>query len=92
MAAASFLTSLFFMFFHGSLSLYSTFFCYLLFVFLQSVACFHMGQCCPIMFSLCASNIDRACHRATVVLFAVRLQPVPASGEKLQKVLRYKPQ
>ena len=51
-----------------------------------------MGQCCPMMFSLCASNIDRACHRATVILFAVRLQPVPASGEKLQKVLRYKPQ
>ena len=48
-----------------SLSTVHSFVIFCLF-FLQSVACFHMGQCCPIMCSLCASNIDRACHRATV--------------------------
>ena len=50
-----------------------------------------MGQCCPnMLFPLCDSNIDRACRRATVLLFAVRLQPLPASGEKLQQGLRFK--
>lgn len=80
------------MFFHGSLSLYSTFFCYLLFVFLTVCRMFSYGSMLSdYVFPLCFKHWS-CLPQGDCFLFAVRLQPVPASGEKLQKVLRYKPQ